>query len=95
MQGASEEMVVLCECGLGDVERVTRVSPCRHGDEPNARVLHQRSDTQQRRTRCPWLEHLLTGEDEYVKSEHRITLTHPVLCFKAREPIDEAVGNLF
>jgi hypothetical protein len=49
-------------------------------------------DTERRRTRCPWLDHLLTGEDEYVKS---VMLTHPLLRFQAREPIDEAVGTLF
>ena len=42
--------------------------------------------------RCPWLDRLLTGKDEYVNI---VTLTHPLLRFKAREPIDEAVGNPF
>jgi hypothetical protein len=35
---------------------------------------------------------LLTGEDEYVNI---VTLTHPLLSFQAREPIDEAVSKLF
>jgi hypothetical protein len=49
-------------------------------------------DIERRRTCCPWLDHLLTGEDEYVNI---VMLTHPLLRFKAREPIDEAVGKLF
>ena len=49
-------------------------------------------DTERWRTRYPWLDHLFTGEDEYVNI---VILTHPLLRFKAREPIDEAVGELF
>jgi hypothetical protein len=41
------------------------------------------------------LDHLLTGEEEYVKREGIVLLSYPFFRFQAREPIDEAVGKLF
>jgi len=55
-------------------------------------VLTSRRQGIARLTQCPWLDHLLTGEDEYVKM---VMLPHRLLRLKAREPIDEAVGELF
>lgn len=41
------------------------------------------------------LDHLLTGEKEYMKREGIVLLSYPFFRFQAREPIDEAVGKLF
>ena len=44
---------------------------------------------------CPQLNHLLTGDDEYVKREDMVRLAYVLLRLNAREPVDEALGNLF
>ena len=44
---------------------------------------------------CSWLDHLLTGEEEYMEREGIVLLSYPFFRFQAREPIDEAVGKLF